>query len=190
MLSNISPQTLIDAFGIDHVAYYATPERSRLHEGTGRFLATTGLPISRWFSPLDDLEGREQITDEPSLKALFEEVGDALPQGCEDWEVLGEFLYSVMAIDPSSGKVYEFPEGEEEFHLIHADVSSLVHALIVLQEAERDFKSVSDRPDYEVHAAITEQMKADIVAVDPTPFANEATCWSRLLEEIATGMWG
>ncbi|WP_406102625.1 SUKH-4 family immunity protein [Streptomyces sp. NBC_01003] len=111
----------------------------------------------------------------------------APPAACAEWDVLGQLLYSTIAIDPPTGRIYEFPEGEESYLPLNGDISSFVHALIVLKEGERDFKGVKDDS---ARSAAVERMKQDIRGVDETPFADEETVWSRLFDEISLGMWG
>ncbi len=173
------------------MVYFAIPADSSLHRETGRFLSSVGLPTSRWFTPLDDLAEREGITFTPGLADYFDEDdgADAL-HGRERWGVLVALLHWTLLIDPESGKVYSLPEGEDEITYVHADVSSLVHALIVLEEGARECRSASDGPDYALHAEIVERMRSHITEIDQTPFASDDSCWSRLFEEIAMGMWG
>ncbi|MBM9623792.1 SUKH-4 family immunity protein [Streptomyces zhihengii] len=189
MLTTIPPQRLLDVFGITGVVYFAIPQESGLRQETAGFLSFTGLPTSKWFTPEDDLEERESISRTSGLLEYFEDEGSEAPAGCESWEILGRLLHWTIFIDPESGKVYEIPEGDDVITEIHADVTSLVHALIVLQEGEREFKGISD-PDYTVHADIVERMKSEILRIDETPFSGAESCWNRLFEEISLGMWG
>ncbi|MET9439011.1 SUKH-4 family immunity protein [Streptomyces sp. NPDC006551] len=66
---------------------------------------------------------------QPSLKAAFDADGATLPKDASHWEVLGEFQYATVALDPRTGNVYSFAEGEEFYVPMHQDVSSLVHTL-------------------------------------------------------------
>ncbi|MFI8515141.1 SUKH-4 family immunity protein [Streptomyces sp. NPDC085460] len=85
--------------------------------------------------------------------------------------------------------MYALPEGEPEPLLMHADVSSLVHALMVLERGQTEYRD-TNRDDDAARGAVVSRMRQDITTVDPTPFADDESEWSRLFEELGLGMWG
>ncbi|MEU4493451.1 SUKH-4 family immunity protein [Streptomyces sp. NPDC023998] len=189
MLANLSPEEVRNTFGLLGVVYYAEPAGSGLHVDTADFLARIGLPDNSMFSPkadIDDVERSMKML--PSLKEVFGADGPDCPPESEGWEVLGRFVYALVAIDPQDGRVYAFPEGEEFYVPLHADVSSFVHSLIVLEQG--GYKGIPNDEEYRSRAAVVNRMQERIVAVDPTPFGTAESEWVRIFEEITMGMWG
>ncbi|MCT6781480.1 SUKH-4 family immunity protein [Streptomyces sp. CS7] len=115
--------------------------------------------------------------------------GALLPEGAEQWEVLGEFQYATVALDPQTGRIYSFAEGEEFYIPMHQDVSSLVHTLTVVETGLAELKKLP-RNDDQARAEAVEALRETITRLDETPFASEDGEWSRFFEEIALGMWG
>ncbi|MFI8368475.1 SUKH-4 family immunity protein [Streptomyces sp. NPDC085466] len=48
----------------------------------------------------------------------------------------------------------------------------------------------TNRDDDAARDAVVTRMRQDITTVDPTPFADDESRWSRLFEEVCLGMWG
>ncbi|MFD7232137.1 SUKH-4 family immunity protein [Streptomyces sp. NPDC059881] len=190
MLSHVTPEAAIEAFGLDSITYLPHAAPGHLHAPTADFLATVGLPESKFFGPRLDLEddGAQRLGFGPSLKAAFERVGSELPPEAETWEKLGDFIYATVALDPRDGRIYAFPEGEYDYQPMHADVSSLVHALIVLHKGRKDYLKL-ETDDDEQRARIVDRMTQEITAVDPTPFTDEEGEWETLFDQIRLDMW-
>ncbi|MEU8763942.1 SUKH-4 family immunity protein [Streptomyces sp. NPDC048659] len=199
MLIDIRADQVPATFGAAGVTYFPRYAGSRLHAPTAGFLATVGLPSGKLFSTKVDLGEYEEpaapdrlspgLSCRPSLQAAFDAEGAALPEEAASWEILGEFQYATVALDPASGKVYSFAEGEEFPVPMHADVSSLVHALIVVETGVAELRELPHRDDL-ARAAAVEELRARITRVDETPFASEDGAWSAFFEELALGMWG
>ncbi|WP_435970200.1 SUKH-4 family immunity protein [Streptomyces sp. Qhu_M48] len=188
MLIDIRADQVLSAFGLTGVTYFPR-STSRMHPGTARFLATVGLPSSKLFSTKLDLGSPDQLECRPSLQATFDAEGAVLPEGTEEWEVLGEFQYATVALDPQTGQIYSFAEGEEFYVPMHQDVSSLVHTLSVVEAGLAELKRLP-RDDDQGRAEAVETLRESITRVDETPFASEDGDWSRFFEEAALGMWG
>ncbi|MEU2655127.1 SUKH-4 family immunity protein [Streptomyces sp. NPDC007325] len=156
-----------------------------------RHQVSVGLPAHTFFSPREDLEhgAPRRLDYGPSLRTYFDRDGVECPPGAERWEVIGGFLFAIVALDPESGSVYALSEGEPEPRLMHADVSSLVHALMVLERGQAEYRD-TNRDDDAARGAVVSLMRQDITTVDPTPFADDESEWSRLFEELGLGMWG
>ncbi|MFI8952621.1 SUKH-4 family immunity protein [Streptomyces sp. NPDC053750] len=191
MLISIAPSQVVDSFGLTCVTYFPRSADSHMRSEVAHFLSDVGLPESSFFSSRLDLEDEsmERIDDKPTLKAAFEADGAEYPPESEGWEILGVFNYATIAIDPSDGRIYSFPEGEENYIAINADLSSFVHSLIALEQGKRECKGLPVDEEGE-RARIVERIRQQISEVDETPFADENSEWSRLLEEIGFGMWG
>lgn len=190
MLTRITTEDVIEAFGLGFITYFPQPVHGRLHGPTADFLATVGLPESKFFGPRLDLDddSTQRLRFGPSLKASFERAGSELPPEAETWEKLGDFVYATVALDPRDGRVYAFPEGESDYQPMHLDVSSLVHALTVLHRGRVDFRKLGPDED-EQRGQIVDRMTQEITAVDPAPFADEEGEWETLFDQIRLNMW-
>ncbi|MFJ2933104.1 SUKH-4 family immunity protein [Streptomyces sp. NPDC087219] len=180
---------MLSTFGLTGVTYFPQPTDSRMHPGTARFLAIVGLPSSRLFSGKLDLGSADRLPCRPSLKADFEADGASLPEGAEHWEILGEFQFTTVALDPRSGRVCSFAEGEECYVPMHQDVSSLVHTLTSVEIGLAGLKTLPHHDD-QARADAIGKLRGHITQVDETPLADENGAWSRFFEEVTLGMWG
>lgn len=142
MLISIAPSQVVDSFGLACVTYFPRSADSHLRSEVAHFLSDVGLPESSFFSSRLDLEDEsmERIDDKPTLKTTFEADGAECPPESEGWEILGVFNYATIAIDPSGGRIYSFPEGEENYIAMNADLSSFVHSLIALEQGMSEYK--------------------------------------------------
>ncbi|WP_405848738.1 SUKH-4 family immunity protein [Streptomyces niveus] len=114
MLTRITPDAVIEAFGLTSITYFPQVVPGRLHGPTADFLATVGLPANKFFGARLDLDNgsTQRLRFGPSLKASFERTGSELLPEAETWEQLGDFIYATVALDPQDGRIYAFPEGE------------------------------------------------------------------------------
>ncbi|WP_338490988.1 SUKH-4 family immunity protein [Streptomyces sp. SJL17-4] len=183
------PIHVLGTLGLTGVTYFPHHASSRMHPETARVLATVGLPSSKLFSSKLDLDACDRLACRPTLKAAFDAVGATLPQGAEQWEILGEFQYAVVALDPKTGQIHSFAEGEEFCVPMHQDVSSLVHALTSVETGLAELRKLPHDDD-QARAEAMESLREHITQVDETPFAHEEGEWSRFFEEIALGIWG
>ncbi|MEV4993755.1 SUKH-4 family immunity protein [Streptomyces niveus] len=190
MLTRITPDAVIEAFGLASITYFPQAAAGHLHGPTADFLATVGLPANKFFGPRLDLDNgsAQRLRFGPSLKASFERTGSELLPEAETWEQLGGFIYATVALDPRDGRIYAFPEGEIDYQLMHMDVSSLVHALIVLNRGRVDLRKLGPDDD-EQRAQIVDRMTQEITAVDPAPFTGEEDEWEILFDQIRLNMW-
>ncbi|MEV6652040.1 SUKH-4 family immunity protein [Streptomyces sp. NPDC051219] len=192
MLTSITAEKVIETFGLNAVTYFPRVAGAHMQESTAHFLSNVGLPEDSFFSPRIGLEDESpaRLTFGPSLNAIFEADGAQCPPESEGWEVLGGFVYATVAIDPRDGRIYAFPEGEEFYVPMHADVSSLVHSLIVLEKGKSEYKKLPQLDEDQARIEVVERMKQEIMAVDETPFVSADGEWSKVFEEISFGMWG
>ncbi|WP_030333550.1 SUKH-4 family immunity protein [Streptomyces sp. NRRL B-1381] len=189
MLIDIRAEQVLRACGLTGVTYYPRTAGGRLNADTARFLSSVGLPTNKFFSPKLDLEDAERLQCEPSLKAAFEEDQATCPPEAEAWEILGEFQYATVALDPDTGRVYSFGEGEEFYLPMHSDVSCLVHAVIELEAGIAELKSIPYDDEHAREQAVS-QLRRRVSDRDSVPFASEESEWSKLFEEVGFGMWG
>jgi hypothetical protein len=190
MVTHVTPEAAIEAFGLTSMTYFPRAAPGHLHAPTADFLANVGLPESKFFGTRMDLEddSAQRLGFGPSLKASSARVGSELPPEVETWALLGYFIYAAVALDPRDGRIYAFPEGEINYQPMHADVSSLVHALIVLNRGRLDYLQL-ETDDDEQRLRIVDRMTQAITAADPTPFADEEGEWETLFDQISSNMW-
>ncbi|WP_371241321.1 SUKH-4 family immunity protein [Streptomyces pimonensis] len=187
----ITPRQVVDSFGLACVTCFPRSADSHMRREVAHFLSDVGLPESSFFSSRLDLEDEslERIDDRPSLRAVFEADGAECPPESEGWEILGVFNCATVVIDPSDGRVHSFPEEEESYTAMNADLSSFVHSLIVLERGKSEYKGLPVDEEGE-RARVVERMRQQIYEVDETPFTDGESEWSRLFEEIGFGMRG
>ncbi|MFF3312835.1 SUKH-4 family immunity protein [Streptomyces sp. NPDC002952] len=179
----VTPDELLSTFGLSGVVYYpryASPD-NQLEPRTANFLSSVGLPDNDYFKSRASVGQEESI----SLAEWFKPDDGPLPPECQSWLVLAYFAASVIALDPTNGKVYAFGEGEplDAYQQLHRDVESLVYALHLFKrfDEQRD----NDR-DIEEQV---EQLRARIEAFDPLPFETEQSQWVLIFDEVIEGIW-
>ncbi|MFE4368909.1 SUKH-4 family immunity protein [Streptomyces sp. NPDC056835] len=175
----ITPEELIRRYGITGVVYFPRYETgAHLHEETVSFLSSVGLPHDEQF--MTRAEGAPIL-----LSEKYAHRDEELPSQCENWLELGWFSYMVIALDPTDGKVYAFPEGDplDAYVQLHRDVESLVHTLLAFREFTDACRSGADLDQ------LNTQFAAKINSFDPIPFAAEESEWTRIIEEILEESW-
>ncbi|WP_018543734.1 SUKH-4 family immunity protein [Streptomyces sp. LaPpAH-108] len=179
----VSPRDLVEAFGLGHVVRYARQDTAgcRFDGRTGEFLSRVGLPDTEWFMSRADLDHHG-----PIVLSEWLDRDEEVPGECRDWLVLACFAYSLLALDPATGRVYAFPESDplDAYIPLHRDVESLVHSLCLFQRFLRD------RPeDEDAVARRAERLRARITEFDSLPFEDDESQWSVALEEVVDGIW-
>lgn len=187
MLNDIRAEQVVRACGLTGVTYFPRVAGGHLHADTAGFLSHVGLPTNEFFSP--KLDETRRLAWGPSLRAAFEEDGAICPPEAEAWEAIGEFQYATVALDPETGCVYSFGEGEVHYVAMHSDVSGLVHAVITLEAGLTELKAIAPDDEQAREQAVA-QLQERVGAGDDFPFADEDGEWSKLFVEIGFGMWG
>ncbi|GAA3818334.1 SUKH-4 family immunity protein [Streptomyces phyllanthi] len=179
----VSPGELLGAFGLSGIVYFPLHEASggSLDTRTAEFLCNVGLPDDFYFKSKASAGQEESI----NLAEWFGPGDGTLPEECRAWLVLSYFAASVIALDPETGKVYAFGEGEplDSYVHLHRDVESLVYALFLFKKFEK-----SDHEDADVEEQV-ERLRAEIEAFDPLPFENDQSQWNLVLDEVIEGIW-
>ncbi|WP_405851598.1 SUKH-4 family immunity protein [Streptomyces sp. NBC_00090] len=170
---------LISRFGITGINLF--PRYSHLpplHEKTAAFLGAVGLPHSEQF--MSRTEG-----DPVNLSARFSEGDGGLPKECDTWLEIGWFQNVIIALDPTDGKVYAFPEGSplEDYEQLNRDVESLVYTVVAFEEFAASCEGADDLDFLE------SRFKNHINRFDPIPFGDEDSQWSRIADDVLESNW-
>ncbi|MEU9479253.1 SUKH-4 family immunity protein [Streptomyces sp. NPDC048191] len=178
----VSSEDVIRLFGLDGVNYYPQYAGSELDAATAGFLGAVGLPSDRTF--VSRAEPENGFPTPAELGPLLDHRGQACPPEQRRWLVLGYLITALVVLDPQTGSVHAYPEGETESQILHRDVESFVFTLCAFRKLIDAYTEDED----EVEAFVYEFRQA-VTAVDRVPLANEETEWSRLLGEVLDGMW-
>ncbi|SOD84661.1 SUKH-4 family immunity protein [Streptomyces sp. Ag109_G2-15] len=181
----VTPTDMIAAYGLADVVYF--PQSPAGESGDARaltLLSSVGLPHSEVFTSKEDPEDPYEPGFDPTvIGSRFDHYGFSCPEESRTWWVLGYLFTSLIALDPESGKVYAFPESEEQYILLHRDVESLLFSLIEFRKLEVDHDNDVDPEE------LAERFRQVVGAFDPTPFADEESQWNLSLEELENGLW-
>lgn len=180
----VTSTELLSIFGLTGVVYfprYESPD-NQLDARTADFLNQVGLPHDETFKSKASVGQEESIL----LAEWFTPDDGTLPEECHPWLVLGHFTASVIALDPLTGKVYAFGEGEplDTYIQLHRDVESLVHALNLFKEFEEHRRDGQAGIDEQV-----EDLRTRMRAFDTTPFEDDQSQWNLVLDEVIEGVW-
>ncbi|URN17357.1 MULTISPECIES: SUKH-4 family immunity protein [Streptomyces] len=183
MSHSITTSDIIRLFGLQGIVLFPRDRHSdpAIETPSMRVLREVGIPHDDLFLSRMDVKNPNQ--DPPLLGGSLSSVGRLCPEGAEAWPVLGYFQDSLLAFDTSTGNVYAFPEGTSRHLLMHRNVESLVYSLCALQEYHLECDSCEDEE------ALALQTRSKIEAFDPTPFADPASEWNIIFEEIMEGAW-
>ncbi|MGX1274887.1 SUKH-4 family immunity protein [Streptomyces phaeoluteigriseus] len=179
----VTPDELRSTFGLSGVVYfprYEVPD-SQLDTRTTDFLSQVGLPHDETFKSQASIGQEESIL----LTEWFRPEDGPLPEECHSWLVLGYLAASVIALDPHTGKVYAFGEGEplNAYTHLHRDTESLVYALNLFKKFDEQ-----ERDDADVEEQV-EQLRAAVQDFDATPFEDDQSQWNLILDEVLEGIW-
>ncbi|MGW7818598.1 SUKH-4 family immunity protein [Streptomyces puniciscabiei] len=179
-----SSHEVLESFGLTGVVYFPRYDSADnlLDERTALFLSQVGLPDTRWFKSKASVGQGESV----SLADWFRPEDGVLPEECSGWLVLACFAASLLALDPKSGKVYAFGEGDplESYTELHRDVESLVCSLQLFQQFLKQ-----ERGDDDELEARVDHLRSQISGFDAAPFNDDDSQWSLVLEEVLDGTW-
>ncbi|GAA3620484.1 SUKH-4 family immunity protein [Streptomyces chitinivorans] len=180
-MSEVTPNELTRAYGLTGVVYFPHYSTSALEFHTKNFLSSTGVPHDEIFTSRADVNDPEP--DPIELGPLLELDDQKCPEERRDWLALGYLRTALIALDPRSGMVHAYPEGELESHPLHRDVESFAFCMIEFKKL-RDAKSA----DADV-ALLVQDFRESVTAHDSTPFRYEDSEWNLVLDEIRDGIW-
>lgn len=180
---SVSPAGMIEAYGLENVVFF--PQYADVDPRAGSLLSLVGLPHSEVFSSRIDPEDPYDAEMDPvALGNRFDYYNFPCPPESRSWWMLGNLFTSLIALDPGSGKVYAFPEGETGYILLHRDVESFLRALIEFRKLEVDHENETLEP-----VELAERFRLAVEEFDTTPFADEDSQWNLSLQELVDEIW-
>ncbi|WP_434975900.1 SUKH-4 family immunity protein [Streptomyces cyaneofuscatus] len=169
-------------YDLDSVVYFPRSAGARFDSRSAVFLSFVGVPHSEAFTAGEDVEAPYPADlDAITLGSRFDHYGMPCPAESRSWWMLGYLFASPIALDPTSGKVYAFPEGSAGCAPLHRDAESLVYALVEFRKLEIDHDNDVDPEE------LSARFKETVGAFDPTPFVEEDSQWNLSLEELEHG---
>ncbi|MEU9927347.1 SUKH-4 family immunity protein [Streptomyces anulatus] len=181
---SVTQNQLAQAYGLDNIVYFPQSSTAGFDARSANFLSLVGLPHSEAFTSREDVEDPYPVgLDAVTLGSRFDHYGMPCPAESRSWWMLGYLFTSLIALDPTSGKVYAFPEGSSGYIPLHRDVESLVYALVEFRKLEVDHDNDVDPEE------LSARFKETVGAFDPTPFADDESQWNLSLEELEHGIW-
>ncbi|MGX1849450.1 SUKH-4 family immunity protein [Streptomyces sp. NPDC055299] len=160
-----------------------------LNEAARTILTSVGLPDDR--SSFFFVDGR--LTDEEPVGRFarcaelphFSQYKD-MPEGWENWLVIGGIYEDGVALDPVSGMVYSLPDGEYRARPLNQSLESFVYFLYLLQFERPNFDfSVSEEITDSEGVAVS--LRERMIHVDPLPFEGVEPAWSEEFDWDAEG---
>ncbi|MCL8013382.1 SUKH-4 family immunity protein [Streptomyces sp. AS02] len=154
---------------------------TELNASARSILTEVGLPHDRsffflldgWLFEGENTPNRFRRCAELDYFSRYENM----PEGWENWLVLGEIFYDVVVLDPVSGMVYSLPDGEYRADPMNQSLASFAYFTYLLQ-AERpnyDFSMSDEIPDSE---GVAISLRERMIRVDPLPFEGVEPAWS------------
>jgi hypothetical protein len=151
-----------------------------LHESARAILADVGLPDDRASFFLIDgalFEGETPNRFRRCAELDYVSSYKDMPEGWENWLVIGAIFYDAVVLDPVSGMVYCLPDGEYRAEPLNQSLDSFVYFTYLL-ETERpnyDFTLSDEIPDSE---GVAISLRERMARVDPLPFEGVEPAWS------------
>ncbi|GAA3620474.1 SUKH-4 family immunity protein [Streptomyces chitinivorans] len=178
-------EQLVHLYGIKGVVFFAHHPGSPYDGATANHLASVGLPHGRVFTSQVDTDGSERLPAEVGPRSDLYDQG--YPDESRKWHVLGHLPTALVTIDPSSGRVYAFPEGESEYQLLHRDAQSFTYCLAEFHKVDETYRATyPDTPDVD---ALVEGFREKVSRFDASPFEDPDSVWNLMLEEVLDEIW-
>jgi hypothetical protein len=126
-------------------------------------------------APLKDENSFEGFSRCSSL-AGFSQYQD-MPDGWENWLVLGEISVDPVVLDPNSGTVYSLPDGEYRADPLNSTVESFASFLYMLESRRSEWDPEASEEPIDPRSAVT-ALRESLEQDDPLPFAGHEPGWS------------
>ncbi|MEU9169939.1 SUKH-4 family immunity protein [Streptomyces sp. NPDC048420] len=153
---------------------------AELHESARSVLTGVGLPDDRSsFFVIDGALFEGETPNRFRRCAELRHFSDYkdMPEGWENWLVIGEIFEDVVALNPVSGMVYCLPDGEPGTYPINQSLDSFVYFtyLLELERPNYDFTVSDEIPDSE---GVAVSLRERMIRADPLPFEGVEPAWS------------
>ncbi|MEU6765743.1 SUKH-4 family immunity protein [Streptomyces sp. NPDC046853] len=179
----LTADQLVSVHGLAGVVYYPQPPRSLFDTATANFLSSAGLPGNRLFAARADVGVEEDDVDPVELGPLFDLDGLEYPAERRHWYTLGYLRTTLVVLDPVTGAVHGYIEGDDDSIVLHRDVESFAFCLTEL----RRLQDAGERG--EGCAEVAARFREAVNGFDALPLDCEESEWSVMLDEFASGMW-
>ncbi|MEU1479229.1 SUKH-4 family immunity protein [Streptomyces sp. NPDC001668] len=151
-----------------------------LHESARSVLTGVGLPDDRSSFFLIDgalFEGETPHRFRRCAELSYFSDYKDMPEGWENWLVIGEIFEDVVVLDPVSGTVYCLPDGEPGTYPLNQSLDSFVYFtyLLELERPNYDFTVSDEIPDSE---GVAVSLRERMIRADPLPFEGVEPAWS------------
>lgn len=169
-------------FGAEDLKTWPEPKLPEDLQGASReFFAEIGLPDDpASFFVLDDAALRDEASSGgfsrcASLAGFSQYQG--MPDGWEDWLVLGEISVDPVVLDPRSGTVYSLPDGEYRADPLNSSVESFASFLYLLEGRRSEWDPEASEEPIDPRGAVT-ALRDSLEQADPLPFEGHEPGWS------------
>ncbi|MFC8716544.1 SUKH-4 family immunity protein [Kitasatospora sp. NPDC057198] len=179
-------QLLRSVFAEDEVLRLpeASLPASLTHAPSRAYLTTVGLPARyNWLFLPPVWDADEPLSTVGEVDPYLDDMVD-LPADAPDWTVIGEVADDVLALDGATGRLWFFPNGEDEIMPCFDRIETLGQFLYVLQRErialygpEEGEEYGSDSPRAEI-----DRVREELRAIEPAAFADPEGTWARLLQ--------
>lgn len=145
------------------------------------FLKRVGLPNdSDSIFDLDDAPLRDAANSEgfsrcASLTSFSAYRG--MPDGWENWLILGDIIDDTVVLDPRSGRVYSLPYSEYRAEPLNSSVESFASFLYLTDSRRSELDPFASDEPIEPRSAVMALREA-LVQADPLPFEGHEPGWS------------
>ncbi|MFI0237581.1 SUKH-4 family immunity protein [Streptomyces sp. NPDC016845] len=183
MRHTVTSADLVRVHGLDGVVYFPRPPHSLFTPETADFLSSVGLPHNSLFGARADVGIEENEVDPTELGPLFDLDELEYPADRRHWQVLGYLRSTLITVDPATGTVHGYAEGEDDSTPLHRDVESLAFTLTELRKLLDAYDQGGDTE------ALATRFQGAVNAFDALPLSEEESEWTIMLEEFVDGMW-
>lgn len=153
------------------------------HRPSSDFLRNIGIPSrpNPWF---DLVKGGPEH---------FRKIGDSygnlrdrwtnLPEGAENWLLLGMIPYDDIALDGITGLVFCLPGDESEVYPLNKDLHSFAHFLYLLEMERPNWDFESEQATLDLEGA-ARRLAGQMREIDPEALAVSHSRWHGILEYV------
>ncbi|MFF1304720.1 SUKH-4 family immunity protein [Streptomyces sp. NPDC058307] len=184
MTPPIDRETLETEFGPDELVTFPEAVVATVRHGpSARFLRDVGLPSrpNPWF---DLVNGTPE--EARALGACYDDLRERwtdLPEGAENWLLLGTVPYDDIALDGVTGVVQLLPGDGSDICPLNKDLSSFAHFLHLLERERPHYDFASEQETLDP-AGAARRLGERMREIDPQALAGARSRWHDILEYV------